>query len=194
MATKEIQIKVPTTWGGITLKEYLQFQKDVKIYGDEESGYVATLLHHFCKVPVDIMHQLDIELYNNIKTDLVGFIGQTELPLQRIINIGGKDYGFEPNLSKISYGAYLDITKYDTLTIDENWAKVMSILYRPIKKKRGALYEIEPYTGEINEEPFLNLGMDIHFGAISFFLSLLTDLPLAIQKSLKTGESQHNMN
>lgn len=184
MATQEIQIQVPVNWAGITLKQYLGFQKDLKIYGEEDAGYMACVLHHFCKVPADILHQLDIDTYANIKNDLIGFMGKTDLPLQRLININGIQYGFEPNLSKIAYGAYLDITKYDTFTIDENWAKIMSILYRPLVKKRGALYEIETYKGEINEELFLDLGMDIHFGALSFFLHLLTDLPLVIQNSL----------
>ena len=180
----EVKINVPTNWDGITLRDYLRFQKDVEVYGDEEAGYAACLFHHFCKVPVDIMAQLDTDTYLSIKNDLVGFIGNTQLPLQKIINIKGKEYGFEPNLSKIAYGAYLDITKYDTFTIDDNWSKIMSILYRPIKKKRGALYEIQSYKGEINEELFLDIPMSVHFGALIFFFHLLTDLPLVIQNSL----------
>jgi hypothetical protein len=194
MATKEVKITVPTDWSAITLKKYLEFQKDLKVYGDEESGYVATLLHHFCGVGTDILPHLDIDTYAQIKEDLVGFIGNTELPLQRIIKIDGKEYGFEPNLSKISYGAYLDISKYDTLTIDENWSKIMSILYRPVTKKMGALYEIESYKGLLLEEKFTNVTMDIHFGAISFFLSLLMDLPPVIQKSMKEMEQPLNTN
>lgn len=193
MATQEIKIEVPVNWAGINLKQYLGFQKDLKVYGEEDAGYMACVLHHFCKVPADILGQLDIDTYSNIKNDLIGFMGKTDLPLQRLIMIGGREYGFEPNLSKIAYGAYLDISKYDTFTIDENWSKIMSILYRPVVKKRGALYEIETYKGEINEEPFLKLGMDIHFGALSFFLHLLTDLPPVIQNSLmKEVEEQPN--
>jgi hypothetical protein len=193
MATQEIKIEVPVNWAGINLTQYLGFQKDLKIYGEEDAGYMACVLHHFCKVPADILGQLDIDTYSNIKNDLIGFMGKTDLPLQRLIMIGGREYGFEPNLSKIAYGAYLDISKYDTFTIDENWSKIMSILYRPVVKKRGALYEIETYKGEINEEPFLKLGMDIHFGALSFFLHLLTDLPPVIQNSLmKEVEEQPN--
>lgn len=186
METKQISITVPTEWSGITLKDYLLFQKDLELYGEEEAGYVACLLHHFCKLPVDILAQLDTDVYLNIKNDLVGFIGNTKLPLQRIIKIGNKEYGFEPNLSKISYGAYLDITKYDTLTIDDNWAKVMSILYRPVVKKNGVMYEIEKYKGDIDEDTFLNLSMDVHFGALHFFLTLLEELQNAILNSLRT--------
>jgi hypothetical protein len=185
MATKELKINVPTDWSGIPLKNYLEFQTDLAVYGEEEAGYVACLLHHFCGVGADVLAHLDTDIYLQIKNDLVGFLGDTQLPLQRFIKVNGVEYGFEPNLSKISYGAYLDITKYDTLTIDDNWAKVMSILYRPVTKKVGALYDIEPYKGVIYEDRFLNTTMDIHFGAMHFFLTLLEGLSHATLSSLK---------
>jgi hypothetical protein len=115
----------------------------------------------------------------------MNFLNETEHPLKNIIEIDGVEYGFEPNLSKIAYGAYLDITKYDTITIDNNWGKIMSILYRPILKKNSVLYEIQPYDGNIDEEKFMKVTMDIHFGALFFFINLLKDLPSSILKSLK---------
>jgi len=190
MKTKELKIVVPKDWSAITLREYLRFQKDLEIYGEEETGYMACLLHHFCKVPTDYIGQLPSDMYGEIKVDLMEFIGKTDLPLQRIIKIGDKEYGFEPNLSKIAYGAYLDITKYDTLTIDENWAKIMSILYRPIKKKSGALYDIESYKGIENGELFQNVGMDVHFGTMHFFLTLLQGLQNYILNSLRMEKEQ----
>jgi hypothetical protein len=131
---------------------------------------------------------LDLETFNGIKNDLIGFMGNTELPLQRIIKIDGVEYGFEPNLSKIAYGAYLDIVKYDTFQIDENWGKIMSILYRPITKKIGSMYNIKDYDGTIDETPFLQVGMDVHFGALFFFVLLLRDLPNYILKSMMDTE------
>lgn len=189
----EIKINVPTNWSGITLREYLAFQKDVKVYGDEEAGYIACLLHHFCKVPPELIGQLPTDLYYNIKTDLIEFIGKTDLPLQKFIKIDGVEYGFEPNLSKIAYGAYLDITKYDTISINENWGKVMSILYRPVNRRVAGQYTIERYKGEINEEKFMDLGMDIHFGALHFFFCLSEDLVKDILKSLKVEKLPPNI-
>jgi hypothetical protein len=179
----EIKINVPQNWSGITLREYLQFQNDVKVYGEEDSGYMACILHHFCKVPADLISKLPTDIYFNIKTDLIEFIGKTDLPLQRLIKIGDVEYGFEPNLSKIPYGAYLDITKYDTISINEDWAKVMSILYRPVTKKVLKQYTIEPYKGLINPDTFMDTTMDIHFGALHFFFHLSEDLVNDILKS-----------
>ena len=183
--TKELKIEVPQNWGGITLREYLRFQKDLEVYGEEETGYMACILHHFCKVPPQYITQLPSDLYGQIKVDMMEFIGNTDLPLQRIIKIDGKEYGFEPNLSKIAYGAYLDITKYDTISINDNWSKMMSILYRPITRKIGNNYNIEAYKGVSGEEKFLDITMDVHFGALQFFFGLSEALVKDILKSLK---------
>ena len=51
----------------------------------------------------------------------------------------------------------------------------MSILYRPVVKKQGDMYAIEPYSGNLNPQPFLNVGMDIHFGAL-FFVRFINGL------------------
>ena len=181
---QEIKITVPTQWSAINLKQYLNLQRDLKVYGENEDGYTACLMHHLCGFNVEYLSQLDTETFQNIKNDLLGFMGKTEFPLQRFIHIDGVEYGFEPNLSKMAYGAYLDIAKYDTFTIDNNWAKIMSILYRPVTSKTGALYEIKTYDGYINDDKFLEVGMDVHFGSLFFFVRLLTDLPSSIQKSL----------
>lgn len=190
----EIKITVPTKWSAITLKQYLELQKDVKVYGDNEQGYIACLLHHLCGFNSAYLNQLDTDTFSNIKNDLVGFMTNTETELQRLITIGGVEYGIEPNLSKIAYGAYLDIVKYDTFTIDENWASIMSILYRPVIKKQGSLYDIKDYDGVVDDELFLSVPMDVHFGALFFFVRLLTDLPNVILKSTMLKEAiPHNI-
>jgi hypothetical protein len=183
-----VELTVPTKWSAVTLEKYLALQRDVKVYGEEQEGYIACLMHHLAGLSPQFINQIDTETFNSIKNDLIGFMSSTEMPLQRVIDIDGVKYGFEPNLSKMAYGAYLDITKYDTFTIDENWAKIMAILYRPIVGKVGELYNIKAYTGMESEEPFLKLGMDVHFGALFFFVHLSKELPNSILKSLKDSE------
>jgi hypothetical protein len=85
----------------------------------------------------------------------------------------------------MAYGAYLDISKYDNITIDNNWQKIMAILYRPIVSKTGKLYEIKEYTTMEDDTIFLKTTMDVNFGCIGFFLHLSRDLALYTLKSLK---------
>lgn len=174
---KELEILMPEGWQDVTLKKYLDLSKDLINYEDDEEAQVALMLYHLCGIDANILTQLSTQSFNQLKHELNVFMQPSELPLQRIINIDGIEYGFEPNLSKISYGAYADISKYDTIQIDDNWAKVVSILYRPIiSKGNNDTYSIQPYTGEINESLFLTLPMDIHFGALFFFVHLSKDL------------------
>jgi hypothetical protein len=173
---KEINIKVPTSYADITLKNYLALQKEMENYKDNEEAVTAVMLYHLCGLDPIYLKGIAVEDYTVIKNELGTFIGNVELDLQKIIEIDGVEYGFEPNLSNMSYGAYSDITKYQQIQIDDNWANIMSILYRPVTKKVKDMYTIEAYSGELNGEKFLNVGMDVHFGTLFFLLNLSTDL------------------
>lgn len=174
---KEITLTIPTDWDGVSLNKYLNLQKELKNYEDDDEAKFAVLLTVLCDLPGEYIKGLSITDYNDLKIELTSFLGKTEYPLQRIVKWKGKEYGFEPNLSQIAYGAYLDIAKHDSLTIDEKWAKVMNILYREIDTNVMGSYTIKPYNTTIdNSNEMLEWGMDIHFGAYFFFTLLLTDL------------------
>jgi hypothetical protein len=181
---EKITLNVPTSWADVPLKTYLELQKGLKNYEGEEEAQQALLLDLLCGLDPSYVRSLSVESYNAVTAELGKFMGNTESPFQKWIWINGVEYGFEPNLSKMSYGAYLDITKYDTLTIDENWANIMSILYRPVIKKDKNHYSIQPYDGVQKSELFMDVTMDVHFGTLFFFYNLLGDLQSAIMNSL----------
>jgi uncharacterized protein (UPF0248 family) len=193
MAIKELELKVPTSYGDITLKQWIELQNELEAYKDDSDAVTALMLYHLCGLEPKYLKSISIDDYAVVKTQLESFLGNTELPLQRIIKIDGKEYGFEPNLSQMSYGAFADITQYKDLTIDKNWAKIMSILYRPIKHKKGEMYSIDAYDGEMREEMFLNVSMDIHFGVLFFFVNLLMDLLKGILKSTMEKDIHPNI-
>jgi len=93
----------------------------------------------------------------------------------------------------MSYGAYADITQYDTIQIDKNWGKIMSILYRPVEKKQYGKYLIKPYDGEIDETKWLDVNMEVHWGSLFFFVHLQMDLLKGILSSLKETELPPNI-
>ena len=189
---KEIEIKIPTSYADISLKKWLALQKDIKSYQDNDEAVGAVMIYHLCGLDANYLKGLPIEAYNTIRDELNGFINNVQLPLQRIITIDGVEYGFEPNLSKMAYGAYADISKFQTIEIDDNWAKIMNILYRPIEKKKGDMYSIKQYAGESDYEKFLEVGMDVHFGTLFFLLNLQIDLLNFTLNFLKVEELPHN--
>jgi hypothetical protein len=190
---KEMTLTIPTDWAGISLKKYLNLQRDLVNYSDSEEAMTALMFSHLCGLDAEYVQSLSVEDFNEIKGILEGFIHSTDVPLQKIVKINGIEYGFEPNLSAISYGAYADISKFGELTINDNWPKIMSVLYRPIIDRKGDTYKIKPYEGIGDDKLWLEVSMDIHFGALFFFVHLLMDLLSATLKSLKVEELPPNI-
>lgn len=193
MAIKEIELKVPTSYADITLKQWIDLQNELEAYKDDANAVTALMLYHLCGLEPKYMKGIAVDDYSLVKTQLESFLSNTDLPLQRIITIDGVEYGFEPNLSQMSYGAYADITQYKDLTIDKNWAKIMSVLYRPIKHKKGDMYSIEAYDGVMREDMFLKVGMHVHFGALFFLFYLQLDLLKGILKSTMAMDMNPNI-
>lgn len=186
---EEITIVVPKDFSAVTLRDYLPFHKDLETYQDEgDEAVVACVLHHFSKVNPKYVRQLDTDTYIKIKNNVSELLGKEDYNLKRIIKINGKEYGFEPDLDKMSYGLYLDISSYKDLSINEDWSDIMSMLYRPITQKIAGQYEIESYKAQKNGELFLDVSMDVHLGALFFFINLRKDLLNSILKSLKDSE------
>jgi hypothetical protein len=188
-----LTIEIPTSWKDVTLKQYLAMQADLENYRDDEEAQTALMLHHLCKLQPEYLKGLSADAYNLLKAKLGDFVSPDNIELKRFVTIGGKEYGFEPNLSKMAYGAYADITQWDTITIDKNWAKIMDILYRPVTKKKGDRYQIESYTGDIDENRWLEVDMETHWGTLFFFVHLQRDLLNATQKYLKGMELPPNI-
>ena len=184
---QEIKIEVPNDYSGITLRQYLNLQRDITNYKDDEEAMNAALFYHICGIEPQILSQLDTNTFAKIKSQLYTFLGNINFLLQRTITIEGVKYGFEPNLSKMSYGAYLDISKFENMGIDENWPKILSVLYRPIVKETGGLYTIQEYKGwkEWETDKWYDVNMDFHFGCFFFFNRLYKDLSLGILNFLK---------
>lgn len=180
---KELEISVPTTWAGINLKKYLELQAALENYKDDEEAQVAAMIYHICGIDPKLLQKISAESFVEIKKALEGFLDEPKIDLIKTIKINTIEYGFEPNLSQMSYGAYVDITKYNTISIDENWANIMSILYRPIERKQGDNYTIKPYDGKLNPDLWLSVGMDVHFSCLFFFVNLLKDLLNSTLKS-----------
>ena len=175
---KQISIEVPNSWSAVSFKQYDNLQRKLKNYEDEVDAQNMILISELCDISVDTLIHLDKGLLENITGELTQFLNKTEYPLQKLIRVDGVEYGFEPNLSQMSYGSYLDIAKFKNLELNDDWLGVMSILYRPIKNKRGALYSIKPYKGyeEWDKEKWEGVGMDVHFGGFFFFSRLYKEL------------------
>jgi hypothetical protein len=58
---------------------------------------------------------------------------------------------------------------------------------------QGYKYQIKPYEMDSDDSKWLEVGMDVHFGALFFFVHLSTDLLTSILKSTMEMELPHSM-
>jgi len=188
MSEQIVSVTIPQSWSEITLEKYLKYRKNLDMFKDDEDYNEQTLLialDILCGVDTQYISKIGLDNLKLIQEDLSSFMGKTDFELKRLITVNAIEYGFEPNLSNIAYGAYLDISKHDTIAIDNNWQKIMAVLYRKVKSKSGKYYDIEPYTGNEDDEWVKNTTMDINYGCLFFFINLSKDLVLSTLKSLK---------
>lgn len=105
---------------------------------------------------------------------------------QQIITLGGREYGFIPNLYTMSIGEYIDLTE-SAKDIQKNIIKMAGILYRPITRRINKKYQIEPYIvaeNELRADEIGELTLEYFNGCMLFFWTLLKELQNTSQSSL----------
>lgn len=140
---------------------------------------------------VKIIHgTLDIEQALANKTMLeVNELLSTEQDLTQRFEFDGVEYGFIPNLSKITAGEFIDLDNYLSEE-PKQLHKICAILYRPVTKSFGKNYEIAKYEGTDKlADIMLKIDCRVALGALVFFYllskSLLNLTNTYIQKQMK---------
>ena len=178
MARQKFEVTIPTEWKDITISEfqrYLQIAKSKRKTRDEE------IIALFCKLDKKTIKKIKLKDKNILVDKINTFINtKNETKLQKRVTFKGKDYGFVPNLSKITTGEFVDIEEYGR-DINENLHKVMSVLYREIDKEVNEFYSVKPYDpDELEIDKFKDFPMSTTLSAIDFFfrlgMNLLEDL------------------
>ena len=169
-----MRVVIPTDLKEIKLSQYKRYQKVVADNADDETYICIQMVAIFCNIEVaDVMKLPAIEFADIVKT-IAMTLDQTPKET-RIFKMNGVQYGFIPNWERITLGEHATI---DTcLGKDELRELMLSVMYRPIKRKAGEYYEIEPYTGDESlAENFKDVPMNIVRGAEVFFWTLFSSL------------------
>lgn len=102
----------------------------------------------------------------------------------KVIEVEGKEYGFIPNWEEFTTGEYIDAEEY-TKSIERNAHKLMAIMYRPITRKMGEKYEIEPYKGTSEANKFKEVSASYLNGMLVFFWTTRRELAITSVRSLE---------
>lgn len=191
----KLEINVPTKLSEITLGQYQRFL-DIK---DERDG--ADFLNHkliqiFCGADlamVSKMRQRDIiEIVDDVNR-----LFKSRPSLINKFELDGKSFGFIPNLDDMSAGEYMDLDRY--ISEHELLHRAMAVLYRPIVRSYGDLYEIEEYEGTDKYcEMIKQMPVDVAISAMVFFYHLGNELLKSttsyLEAAMLTGLTEtHNL-
>tara|TARA_R100000654_G_scaffold57271_1_gene83718 strand:+ start:140 stop:721 length:582 start_codon:yes stop_codon:yes gene_type:complete len=170
---KEVKLIIPDNWKDITIGTYQKYVKIQEGKGTDKIKVVKSLALLCGTSPFivkkmaykDLLEIMDI-IKKMIDTE------PTEQDFKKLFTFKGEEYGFCPNLSKLTTGEYIDLEAYCKEPI-ENLHIIMSILYRRVTNKVNERYAVESYDPEeFKEELFKDCPMNIALSSLGFFLTL----------------------
>lgn len=177
MAAVKLELSVPSSLDSIELHQYQKYMSVVEANEDVDSAgdfLNMKLVEIFCNVSLKDVSSIGLSDFNKI-TSIIDKAFKESTPLIRQFELGGIEFGFVPNLDKISIGEYIDI---EANIFDwKNAHRAMATVFRPITKKYKEKYQIEEYKGsDIYSEALKYMPLNVALGAMVFFCRLGTDL------------------
>ena len=140
------EFKLMNSWEDVTLESYIKlidFETGTKTENATET--IAELTD----IPKTLIKELALSDVVGIMSKISQLQADSDTKLKRLIEINGVEYGFHPDLDKISLGEYADLEQFIKNGIESNLPEVMAVLYRPVKEKKNDIYIIDAYDGDI---------------------------------------------
>lgn len=154
----------------MTIEQLMKINLISNLYKDDNSKYVKELIK-------TLYGDLEVEAskINEILDELNNFMSK-QYDLVHRFEYNGKEWGFIPNLSKMTTGEFIDLDNYLNEN-DKQLHKICAILYRPITKSFDKYYLIEKYEGTDKYcEELKGVDATIILGAMVFFYNLSKSL------------------
>ena len=170
---KEVKLTIPDNWKDITIGTYQKYVKIQEGKGTDKTKVVKSLAL-LCNTSPFIVKKMAytdlLEIMEIIKKMID--TEPTKDDFKKLFTFKGEEYGFCPNLSRLTTGEYIDLETYCKEPI-ENLHIIMSILYRRVTNKVNNRYAVESYDPEeFKEELFKDCPMNIALSSLGFFLTL----------------------
>jgi hypothetical protein len=177
-----MKINIPENLNEITIRQFFDFAKCTEQSNDDSYLRLA-MISIFCDVSIeDIKKNLSAKEFAEISNHLTEVIKQEPTHIERF-TMNGVEFGFIPNLEKITAGEYIELD--ELFKQKDSYAQQMSVMYRPIKEKYKDLYRIEPFEDKDKYSDIMEFApVSAYFGAKVFFCNLLSELLKTIQTCL----------
>ena len=177
------EFKLIDSWEDVTLESYIKlidFETGTKTENATET--IAELTD----IPKTLIKELALSDVVGIMSKISQLQADSDTKLKRLIEINGVEYGFHPDLDKITLGEYADLEQFIKNGIESNLPEVMAILYRPVKEKKNDIYIIDAYDGDIlmRTEEMKNMSAVQVQSALVFFYTFVKVLSEILQSFL----------
>ena len=187
---KTFKLKIPVSLDDISLKDYQKYVKVAEDNKDNEDQDFLTLkiLSIFCGITMKEAYELPITKFDSIITHLAALLSTKSKLSTRFSMTDPKgdtiEFGFMPNLDKMTLGEYIDAEKY--MSSWETMHQAMAVFYRPIISGNKDFHKIEKYEGSSKySEIMRDAPASVAIGAMLFFLSLGIELSRITMDSLQ---------
>lgn len=189
--SKKIKLSVPATQADIPLHKYQKYAKIVQDNAKEElaEDFVRIkILEIFCDITLKEAYELPINDLDGVVTHILSIMSEKAILQRRFTMTDPKgktvEFGFMPNMDKMSLGEYVDLEKY--ISDWNTMHRALAVMYRPIVAGKGEFYEIEKYKGSDKYADIMkDSPVTVALGSMVFFYNLGTELLRVTTHSLQ---------
>lgn len=182
-----MEVKIPTEINDITVAEYQKYSSID--FEKQDTDFAAfKLIEIFCGIPLDVVSKFPLKDAEDIATQINGVLAQSGKFTNRF-TLDGVEYGFIPSLEDMTLGEYINLEEF--LSDSKTLNRAAAVMYRPITRRLGKMYEIEPYEANKDQwDVMKGAPIGIISEAVVFFYRLGKELLLRSTSFLADQEEK----
>ena len=169
-----MELRLPHRWSDLTLGE-LQIMMTSENHLERISICTGQSVEKLRTMPQKLIEAATAHLDQLLTQETARF--------EKVVEIGGKRFGFVPDWDAFTAGEWIDLETY----LEDFWKnahKVMSVLFREVTYELGDKYEVKKYTAKEDASLFEEMPADLVSGTLLFFWTTRNELLLDMKSSL----------
>ena len=169
-----MELRLPHRWSDLTLGE-LQVMMTSENHLERISICTGQSVEKLRTMPQKLIEAATAHLDQLLTQETARF--------EKVLEIGGKRFGFVPDWDAFTAGEWIDLETY----LEDFWKnahKVMSVLFREVTYELGEKYEVKKYTAKEDASLFEEMPADLVSGTLLFFWTTRNELLLDMKSSL----------
>ena len=169
-----MELRLPHRWSDLTLGEL-----QVMMTSENQLERISICTGQ----SVDKLRTMPQKLIEAATTHLDKLLTQETARFEKVVEMGGKRFGFVPDWDAFTAGEWIDLENY----LEDFWKnahKVMAVLFREVTYELGEKYEVQKYTAKEDASIFEEMPADLVSGTLLFFWTTRNELLLDMKSSL----------